>query len=139
VQHTRIVGERTEGIVLGELLKRGYIVSLPFGGSQRYDFILDDGNRLLKAQCKTGHIRNGAIVFNTCSVNGLTRVKTDYRDQIDVFIIYNDTIGKVYIVPVNEVGKCEGSLRVEPASKRVKNARMAQDFELKDLPPKHKK
>jgi hypothetical protein len=134
---TRVIGERTEGIVLAELLKRGYTVSIPFGGSQRYDFILDDGQRLLKAQCKTGRMRQGTLVFNTCSVNGLTHVKADYRGQIDVFLVYSSDTAKVYVVPVDEVGRREGWLRVAPSTKP--NVRIAVDFELKDLPPKHKK
>lgn len=135
----RTVGERTEGIVLAELLKSGYTVSLPFGGSQRYDFILDDGARLLKAQCKTGRLVNGALVFNTCSVNGLTHAKLAYRGQIDVFLAYNPVSGKVYIVPVDAVGCREAWLRIDAPKKPNSTVRSAAEFELKDLPPKHTK
>ncbi|MDX6666111.1 MAG: hypothetical protein QOG68_2317, partial [Solirubrobacteraceae bacterium] len=60
--HPVDVGIRSEGAILGELSKRGYDVLAPFSYNQRYDFVIDLGDRFLKAQCKTGRLYSGAVV-----------------------------------------------------------------------------
>ena len=109
-------GEVTEAIVLASLLKRGYSVSIPFGNNLRYDFILDDGKQLLRAQCKTGRLRNGTIIFNTAS-SGFRSIRYNYKGQADVFLVYCPGVKGVYIVPVEELGNCAACLRVDPLKK----------------------
>jgi PD-(D/E)XK endonuclease len=111
--NSKAIGERTEGIILAHLLKKGYSVSIPFGNNQRYDMIVDTGERLLKVQCKTGAFTNGCVSFSTSSVNGFTGQRTNYRGQIDVFLVYCSHTDKVYIVPVDAAGKSGMLLRVD--------------------------
>lgn len=124
-------GERSEGIVLAKLLQRGCAVSLPFGNNQRYDMIVDDGKKLVKAQVKTGRVRKGVIQFNPVSVSGgKAKNRRDYRGQIDVFLVYAPELEKLYRVPVKAVCR-SGYLRLEPPkNKQVKNIRWAKDFEV---------
>jgi hypothetical protein len=49
--HPVDVGIRSEGGILGELSRRGYDVFSPFSYNHRYDFVIDLGDRFLKAQC----------------------------------------------------------------------------------------
>ena len=66
------VGERSEAVIFAELVKRGHRVLIPYGNNHRYDLVIDVGGRFLRAQCKTGRLRDGVIRFNTVS----TRVNT---------------------------------------------------------------
>ena len=127
--NTKSVGEKTEGIVLGHLLRLGMSVSLPFGNNQRYDLIVDDGGRLLKVQCKTGQFKNGCVTFWACSTNGFTGEKKGYKGQIDLFFVYCPELDKIYRVPVADIGETQVALRVDPpriAQKR--RIRWAKDY-----------
>jgi hypothetical protein len=53
----------TEAVILAHLIQRGDLIALPFGNNQRYDMVIDRGGALLKAQCKTGRLRNGVVRF----------------------------------------------------------------------------
>jgi hypothetical protein len=123
------VGERTEGIILAHLIKKGFAVSIPFGSRHRYDLILDDGVQLLRVQCKTARIVNGCISFAVCSVNGFTSKKTAYHDCADIFLVYSPDKDQVYRVPVSETGKTEMRLRIDPAKGGSKsNVKWAKDY-----------
>lgn len=88
--HPVDVGHRAEAAILSELVKRGYSVLLPFGVNQRYDLVLDCDGHFLRAQCKSGRLRNGVIEFRACSTQSnrkRTRVR-NYNGQVDVFVVY---------------------------------------------------
>jgi PD-(D/E)XK endonuclease len=59
---------------------------MPFGANQRYDFAIDVGDRFLRAQCKTGRLRQGTIVFAARSVRSNTRraFLCTYENEIDL-------------------------------------------------------
>ena len=61
--HSTIVnGRKAEAIVLADLVKRGYHVSLPFSGHCPYDLIFaDDWHRLCRLQVKYRTAKNGRI------------------------------------------------------------------------------
>ena len=61
--HPVDVGLRTEAAILAELVQRGYQVLVPFGVNQRYDLVLDIEGEFVRAQCKTGRLRDGVIRF----------------------------------------------------------------------------
>jgi len=71
--HPKAVGEKTEAIIIAELIKKDYVVLLPFGDNQRYDLVIHHNNEFIRVQCKTGRLRNGAIVFNTISIGVNTK------------------------------------------------------------------
>ena len=126
------VGTRSEAAILAELIRRGYDVSVPQGVNHRYDLIVDLGGRLLRAQCKTGRLRDGVVQFPTRS----TRVNTkrtfvrDYVGQIEIFLVYCPNNKRVYCVPVDEC-RTVGWLRVEPtANNQASGVRWARDYEL---------
>ncbi len=114
--HPVDVGQRSEAAILSELVRRGYSVLLPFGVNQRYDLVLDLGDRYIKAQCKTGRLRNGVVLFSTKSVQCNTRrtVVKNYDGDADVFLVYCPDIGRVYCVPVEEAPIGYMYLRVKP-------------------------
>jgi PD-(D/E)XK endonuclease len=132
-RHPVDVGQRTEAIVLAELVKRGHRVLIPFGTNHRYDFVLDMGDQFLRVQCKTGRLRSGRIIFKTESVRSNTRVslRRSYHGEADLFLIYCPQTDRVYALPVEEANLSEGSLRVDPTENcQSKGIRWAADYEL---------
>lgn len=126
------IGERSEAQIMSRLLRTGMTVLKPFGDNQRYDLVLDDGERLVRIQCKTGRLRKGAVEFATASSyahRGLG--KRDYRGQVELFAVYCPETDQCYLIPVDAVGKMHCSLRVEKSRNgQEKNIRLAADYEL---------
>jgi len=87
----------------------------------------------VRAQCKTGRLRNRRVIFNAQSVRSNTRVaeRSSYVGEVDVFIVYCPDLDRIYAIPVDDVPLSEGSLRVEPtANGQKKGIRWAADYEL---------
>lgn len=130
--NSKDIGERTEGMLLAKFLQKGWVVLLPFGDNQRYDFVIDRGNGFERIQAKTGRIRAGAIIFNSASSqhhrgNG----KRDYRGQCEYFAAYVPAIEKCYMIHVDMCGRSTVSLRLEPSKNyQEKNIRIAIDYEI---------
>jgi PD-(D/E)XK endonuclease len=133
-RHPVDVGQRSEAIILAELVKRGHHVLVPYGTNHRYDLVIDVEGRFLRAQCKTGRLRDGVIRFNTVStrVNTVRTFITPYdADQIDLFLIYCLDTDRVYALDVGEAASSNGRLRVDPAANgQAKGIRWAADHEL---------
>ncbi len=131
--HPVDVGHRAEAAILAELVKRGYRVLLPFGVNQRYDLVLDCDGRFLRAQCKTGRLREGVIQCSTQSIQSNTRGTRwrSYTGDIDLFIVYCPQNDSVYVIPADEVPSREMYLRVNPPRNRQdKRVRWAKDYKL---------
>jgi hypothetical protein len=131
--HPVDIGQRSEAAILSELVHRGYSVLVPFGTNQRYDLVLDPGGRLVRAQCKTGRLKNGSIEFSTRSVrvNSTGRLTRDYVGQVDIFLVYWPLQRRIYAVPVAEAPKALMYLRVDPARNgQSQRVRYANDYEL---------
>jgi len=107
----------------------------PFGDNQRYDLVVDLRTKFLKIQCKTGRIKAGAIIFPTSSSQAHRgKGRQSYRGQIDLFAVYCPENRRVYVVPVDDVGTCEGSLRIEATkNNQTIGCRMAADYDLQSL------
>jgi hypothetical protein len=85
----------------------GFELYEPFGENTRCDLILDDGNRLLRVQWKTGRLRGGTIIFSVCSCYGHHRnpgqSRRNYKGRIDFFAVYCRETGGVYLVPIGDL------------------------------------
>jgi hypothetical protein len=112
---TREKGNLTEAKILAALVAAGYSVSIPFGDGHKYDFVIDDSVSLRRVQCKTGRVKNGVLIFCAYSKSGNGSVRADYRGLADIFAVLNPESGNVYLIPVNEVGVTDVSLRLAPA------------------------
>jgi hypothetical protein len=131
--HPVDVGERTEAIILAELVRRGYRVLKPFGVNQRYDLVLDLAGQFLRVQCKTARLRKGVVEFNTQSVRCNMRqvVERSYVGDADLFLAYCPGTGKIYAIPVDQATLRSMRLRVDPTlNGQAKGVRWAKDFEL---------
>ena len=131
--HPVDVGHRAEAAILSALVQRGYRVLLPFGVNQRYDLVLDTEGRFLKAQCKSGRLRKGAVQFSAQSTqSNMQRIRSrGYDGEIDLFIVYCPETKGVYVVPADEVPSTGMYLRVDPPRNcQDKRVRWAKDYEL---------
>ena len=134
--HPVDIGLRSEAAILAELVRRGYSVSVPFGTNQRYDLIIDFGDRLARVQCKTGRVRDGKIKFSARStrVNAHGAYWRGYQGEIEYFAIYCAETDGVYLVPIEEATRSDGSLRLEPPrNNQARRIRWASDYELPPL------
>ncbi|HTW85023.1 MAG TPA: group I intron-associated PD-(D/E)XK endonuclease [Candidatus Sulfotelmatobacter sp.] len=129
---TKSVGDISEARVLTALMEAGYVVSRPFGENQRYDLVIDDGQRLYRVQVKTGRLR-GAVIAYSCSSSHAHRngVQRPYFGEIDYLAVYCPQTRKVYLLPEQEFVATAAHLRVSPArNNMVKGIRWASRFEL---------
>ena len=103
---TSAKGSSVELKCAAEFIERGFEVSFPYGNRARYDFIVDDGVRLYRVQCKKARkATNGNYYLNTRSSHrsGNKIVESTYtHDQIDYFCTLVDGI-----VLVVDIKKCE--------------------------------
>jgi len=112
------------------LRQAGYALLVPFGENTRYDVVIDDGETLSRVQCKTGRLREGAVVFKVCSSYAHHRnpkTRRDYAGQIDYFGVHCPQTGGVYLVPIQDAAlRTQCSLRVTPSrnnqSRRIRLA-----------------
>jgi hypothetical protein len=114
----------------------GYGVLMPFGENMRYDLVIDEGKTLSRVQCKTGRLRDGTVLFNTCGCYGHHMnpgmSRRGYHGQIDYFAVHCPENGCVYLIPIDAVpNKSGASLRVRPSRNNQRRCvRWAADFEL---------
>lgn len=124
------VGNVTEGRVLAALLQLGKRVLIPFGDGARYDLAYDESGSLIRVQCKTGRLKSGSVIFNTCS-NHRDGMRINYGEDADWFGVFCSATDKVYLVPVKLTGTSSCSLRVDPTRNgQSKNVLWAKDFEV---------
>jgi hypothetical protein len=138
-RHPVAVGDQTTAMVLAKLLQVYPNVLIPFGENQRYDLLIDEDDKFTRVQCKTGRLRAGVVRFSTCSFTyhhpnnrGSKEYSHTYYGQADLFGVYCADTGAVYLVPVEDVGVREGTLRVAPTkNSQAKKVRWASQYELK--------
>jgi PD-(D/E)XK nuclease superfamily protein len=82
----------------------GFGVVKPWGDSERYDFILDSGQRLWRVQVKSGcdyHNRYYDLQANC----GSNEKALDTSGEIDMFVAYLVPIDVWYVIPVDKIKK----------------------------------
>ena len=134
--HPKAKGDRTTLAVLLALQQAGYEFFVPFGENTRCDLVLDVQDELLRVQCKTGRLRNGAVLFAVCSCYGHHRnpgsARRDYHGQVDHFAVYCPETNGVYLIPISDLPRrSSAALRVEmPRNNQRRFVRFAADYEI---------
>lgn len=79
----------------------GYGVAKPWGDSERYDFVLDSGERFWRVQVKSTYVaRAPKYAVNACKQGG-NRRKTAYTPkEIDILVAYIVAEDVWYVIPV---------------------------------------
>jgi hypothetical protein len=136
--HPVDVGQRSETAILLRLVELGYDVLVPHGVNHRYDLVLDQGDRFLRVQCKTGRLKNGTIEFNVASIRSNTKqvLARTYAGEVDYFGVYCPAIAAVYMVPCDDTTRRATTLRLDPPMNgQSKRVRWAADYELRPAEP----
>jgi hypothetical protein len=135
-EHPKDIGDRSQLAITLVLKHAGYGVLLPIGENTRYDLAIEDHGSLYLVQCKTGHLKNGAVMFRTASSyyhhpHPRTPAK-HYRGQIDFFGVYCVETGAVYLVPIGALETDSyATLRVSaPRNNQLQKVRWARDYEI---------
>ncbi len=131
-------GEITECTILARLVQLGYECLIPWGYDHRYDIAIDDNGKLIRIQCKTARYIEewGYLEFSTVTtyakVGGKPHIRKGYQGEADYFGVYSPDIGKVYLVPVEDVPlSSRGRLRLNATkNNQLTGVKWAQDYEL---------
>ncbi|MEA2475431.1 MAG: hypothetical protein QOE06_3346 [Thermoleophilaceae bacterium] len=100
-------GVIAESAIAAEAARLGFSVLLPAFGAPRCDMVLDDGERVLRLQCKSASRRDD-VVFVRAQTN--RRTATGYErgtyteDEVDLIAAYCPEIGRCFAVPIGEFG-----------------------------------
>jgi PD-(D/E)XK endonuclease len=136
MEHPKQKGDRTTLAVMLALRDAGFPILVPFGENTRYDLVIDDGGELRRVQCKTGRLRNGAVIFAVCSCYGHHlkpgNARRHYHGEVDLFAVYCPETASVYLVPIKDLDvKVSCALRVEPTRNRQRRRiRKAEDYRI---------
>ena len=99
-------GAIAESAIVLEAIKLGVGVYRPVTEGERYDLILDTGERLLRIQCKWGSVQRGAVVVRCYScrrvIDGM-RVRKYTSDEIDAIAVYCHEVRSCYLLPMTMV------------------------------------
>jgi hypothetical protein len=133
---TKTKGNISEAKVLARLVELEYPVLIPWGDNERYDFVIEqDDGTFARVQVKTARWveKRSVLAIQTCSsYNHCNRGKKSYRGEVDFIMAYSSLTNKVYKFKVDDVGKSEVSLRLDPPKKTggTSASRFAEDYEL---------
>jgi len=101
---TKRRGELSELAFFYKAAGLGFGVAKPWGDSERYDFILDSGQRLWRVQVKSGcHHRNRYYDLHASCGNAQKTMYTSV--EIDFFVAYLVPIDVWYVIPVEKIKK----------------------------------
>jgi hypothetical protein len=116
-RNTKRKGDLSELRVMHDLVRAGYLVSVPFGEDHRYDLVIEKDGKFESVQVKTGRLRNGVVLFNCYSSHthrGGAACRM-YTGEIDYFGVYCPDLDSTYLIPIAELPVQQGMLRVEPS------------------------
>jgi hypothetical protein len=135
VEHPKDVGDGSTLAIMTALRLSGVALFVPFGENTRCDLIVDQDGELIRLQCKTGRLREGATRFAVCSRYGHHRnpaPRRTYEGQVDYFAVYCLETTGVYLVPIAHVPlKSVAYLRVDaPRNNQSKRIRFAADYQI---------
>jgi PD-(D/E)XK nuclease superfamily protein len=112
---TKRRGEVAEAAFLHKASSLGFSVAKPWGESDRYDFILDSGDRCWRVQVKSAHSSaiNG-YSFHAC---GNRRTHRYTRADIDFIVGYVVPADVWYVIPIDAFAAIT-TIKVFPSSRR---------------------
>lgn len=101
MKNTTRRGDITEFEVMTALARQGRTLLRPVSSATRYDVLIDnEDGTFTRVQCKTGRLRDGRVVFGTCSISGHNTRHNGYHGQIDAFGVHCPQTGETYLVPI---------------------------------------
>lgn len=130
--NTKDIGILSELKVITELVSMGYIVSQPYGDNAPYDFIIDNGDKIIKVQVKTAQERkDGSLIISLVKREGSKRLKRKAYNLlgVDAVIAYSRSQNQFYYIDLKKYQCDEIILRPKSSVKRmIKTINIAEDF-----------
>ena len=111
----------------------GYLPSRPLYDA-RYDLILDDGKKLIRAQVKyaDGHPSNteGAVAVKLDYEDRSKKFYTYHKNEVDVLIVYIPKVDKLCLFPLSVfAGKRKMNIRIQkPKINYSKDVKFAKNY-----------
>ena len=128
-------GDLSEYEIATALMRAGRRVLRPLSSGLRYDLVIDNGDgSFMRVQCKTGVLKQGAIVFRVANADGRRPNGVPYTGQVEAFGVFCPQIGRAYLVPIDAVTATSstGRLRVDPAKNGQRlRVHQASEFEIR--------
>ena len=135
--NTKYLGNFTELQCICRFYELGYPVSIPYGDSEKYDFIVDINGRLYKLQCKHANPHTNDegqvdyLTIKTCWQSGYTKNASNQRhlyskEDCDYFVTHYQ--GKNYLIPVDECSTLKTLRLIPPKNGQVKGVNFLKDF-----------
>lgn len=108
--------------------KYGILLSQPIVNDSRYDYIADINGVFYRIQCKTsrGIDHDNAFTFAVSNRNWNNGLRKDYHGDVDFFYTYFNNQG--YLIPIENVGKKDKTLRLVAADENNPHISWAKDF-----------
>ena len=102
--NSKAKGELGEMIFLHKASSLGFGVAKPFGDNERYDFILDSGERLWRVQVKSTYCMYGSgLAYRITTRRHNQEAYSD--NEVDFLVGHIVPRNIWYIVPVKKIGK----------------------------------
>src|SRR5215208_7173649 len=116
-------GAIAEAAITAAAVEPGLVVLRPFPEGRRYDLVIDNGERLLRVQCKSGRLKGSVIVVVLATCRH-TYVRTKYTaEDVDGIAIYCHELKQYYYLPIEAVaGRSAIRLRIGPAANNQETA-----------------
>ena len=135
--NTKYLGSLTELQCITRFYELGYPVSIPYGDSEKYDFIIDVNGKLYRLQCKHANPHLDAegkvdyIGIKTVWQSGYTRNNPIQRhkytlEDCDFFVTFWE--GKCYIIPVEECSNEKRLRIIPPKNGQIKGINFLKDY-----------
>ena len=112
-------GSIAETAVIHECAKLGIEAMRPQLEGRRYDLVLDTGQAFVRAQVKSGSLKDDVIIVRTSTSRHTPRgrVRTTYTaDEIDGFAVYCEPLSTCYWLPTrsSQVRERAPAGRIQP-------------------------
>jgi hypothetical protein len=136
LRDTKSIGDLSEILFAGKLVLAGYRVAVPLGENQRYDLIIEKNEVMSRVQVKTGRVRSGVVRFNCYSSHAHRNGPSTrpYTGEVDFFGIYCRELDAAYLVPIADLARLGGSLRLHPTKNgQERHIRWGRKYQLRPI------
>lgn len=110
---TQIKGIKCELDCAIKFIEQGFIVSVPYGNTSRYDLLIDAGNdKYFRVQCKTAHQNdNGSYTINTANQQfTATSRNIKHYDKTQIDFICSIIENQLIVIPVEQISNSRSKI-----------------------------
>lgn len=132
--NTKEKGDLSEARVIAKLTEYDVDIFLPTNENTRSDMIVSS-EELEKIQVKTGWMKNGSVIFNCSKINSNMNnsTRTNYKGEIDAFIVHCPDNNGYYYVDIEDSGEAEMRLRIDESMGDNGRVNWAKEHKLSDV------